>query len=169
VDVYTLELASQVLTRVTFDPAIDTEPAWSLDGSHLYFVSDRSGGPQVYEQDLADVRKAPRRITFEGSYNSRPRLSPDGKQMALVHQEGGNFNIAVLDLKSNSLQVLSKGRQDESPSFAPNGAQLIYATQDRGRGVLALVSSDGRSQQKLAATSGDVREPVWGPISAAAQ
>lgn len=168
VDVYTLELASQVLTRVTFDPAIDTEPSWSLDGSKLYFVSDRSGGPQVYEQDLSDVRRAPRRLTFEGSYNSRPSLSPDGKQMALVHQEGGGFSIAVMDLKNNSLQVLTKGRQDESPSFAPNGAQLIYATQDRGRGVLALVSSDGRSQQKLAATTGDVREPVWGPIIAPA-
>lgn len=165
VDVYTLDLGSQVLTRITFDPAIDTEPTWSLDGSKLYFVSDRSGGPQVYEQDLSDVRRAPRRVTFEGSYNSRPRLSPDGKQMALVHQEGGSFNIAVLDLKTNTLQVLTRGRQDESPSFAPNGAQLIYATQDRGRGVLALVSNDGRSQQKLAATNGDVREPVWGPIN----
>jgi len=165
VDVYTLELATQVLTRVTFDPAIDTEPAWSLDGSKLYFMSDRSGGPQIYEQELSDVRRAPRRLTFEGSYNARPRVSPDGKQLALVHQEGGSFNIATLDLKGGSLQVLTKGKQDESPSFAPNGAQLIYATQDRGRGVLALVSNDGRSQQKLAATNGDVREPVWGPLA----
>jgi TolB protein len=60
--------------------------------------------------------------------------------------------------------VLSQGRQDESPSFAPNGATLIYATQDRGRGVLATVSIDGRVQQTLAATSGDVREPVWSPF-----
>ena len=28
VDVYTLELASQLLTRMTFDPGIDTEPTW---------------------------------------------------------------------------------------------------------------------------------------------
>ena len=28
---------------VTEDPAIDTEPAWSADGSQLYFTSDRSG------------------------------------------------------------------------------------------------------------------------------
>jgi TolB protein len=165
VDVYTLELASQVLTRMSFDPGIDTEPSWSLDGNKLYYTSDRSGSPQIYEVSANDPRSAPRRLTFEGRYNSRPRVSPDGKQLALVHQAGGSFNIALLDLNSSALQVLTKGRQDESPSFAPNGAQLIYATQDRGRGVLALVSSDGRSQQKMGAASGDVREPVWGPLA----
>ena len=38
----------QELTRLTDDPAIDTEPAWSPDGTTLYFTSDRSGGPQIY-------------------------------------------------------------------------------------------------------------------------
>lgn len=166
VDVYTLELASQLLTRMTFDPGIDTEPTWSLDGSKLYYTSDRSGSPQIYELSSSDPRANPRRVTFEGKYNARPRLSPDGKQLALVTQTGNGFNIATLDLKTNALQVLTKGRQDESPSFAPNGAQLIYATQDRGRGVLALVSSDGRSQQRMGTSSGEVREPVWGPIPA---
>lgn len=166
VDVYTLELASQLLTRMTFDPGIDTEPTWSLDGSKLYYTSDRSGSPQIYEVSSYDPRSTPRRVTFEGKYNARPRISPDGKQLALVTQTSNGFNIALLDLKTNALQVLTKGRQDESPSFAPNGAQLIYATQDRGRGVLALVSNDGRSQQKLGATSGEVREAVWGPLPA---
>lgn len=165
VDVYTLELATQLLTRMTFDPGIDTEPTWSLDGTTLYYTSDRSGAPQIYEVSVTDPRSSPRRLTFEGKYNARPRLSPDGKQLALVHQNGEGFNIALLDLKSRALQVLTRGRQDESPSFAPNGAQLIYATQDRGRGILALVSSDGRSQQKMGATSGEVREPVWGPLA----
>lgn len=163
VDVYTLNLASQLLTRMTFDPGIDTEPAWSLDGRKLYFNSDRAGSPQIYEIDPAQPNRATR-VTFDGSYNARPRISPDGKQMAVVYLDRGNYRIAVLDLATKSVQVLSQGRQDESPSFAPNGATLIYATQDRGRGVLATVSVDGRVQQKLAASSGDVREPVWAPF-----
>jgi TolB protein len=93
-------------------------------------------------------------------------LSPDGKQLAVVHLDNGNFRIAIFDLQTKGMQVLSPGRQDESPSFAPNGATLIYATQDRGRGVLATVSVDGRVQQKLAASTGDVREPVWSPFPA---
>ncbi|MET0534990.1 MAG: Tol-Pal system beta propeller repeat protein TolB [Steroidobacter sp.] len=163
VDVYTLNLTSQVLTRMTFDPGIDTEPSWSVDGSKLYFMSDRAGGPQIYEIDVSNPNRATR-VSFEGSYNARPRLSPDGKQLAVVHLDRGNYRIAVIDLASRAVQVLSQGRQDESPSFAPNGATLIYATQDRGRGVLATVSVDGRVQQRLTANTGDVREPVWGPF-----
>ncbi|HWK73982.1 MAG TPA: Tol-Pal system beta propeller repeat protein TolB [Povalibacter sp.] len=163
VDVYTLNLASQMLTRMSFDPGIDTEPTWSNDGRKLYFNSDRAGGPQIYEVDPSQPNRASR-VTFEGNYNARPRISPDGKQMAVVFQDRGNYRIAVVDLATKAVQVLSQGRQDESPSFAPNGATLIYATQDRGRGVLATVSVDGRVQQKLEASSGDVREPVWAPF-----
>ena len=163
VDIYTLKLSSQTLTRMTFDPGIDTEPSWSSDGRKLYFMSDRAGGPQIYEIEVDQPNRATR-VTFEGAYNARPRLSPDGKQLAVVHLDGGNFRIAVVDLQTKGMQVLSPGRQDESPSFAPNGAELIYATQDRGRGVLATVSVDGRVQQKLAASTGDVREPVWSPF-----
>lgn len=163
VDVYTLDLSSQVLTRMTFDPGIDTEPTWSVDGRKLYFNSDRAGGPQIYEIDVSNPNRASR-ITFEGSYNARPRVSPDGKQLAVVYLDRGNYRIATVDLASKAVQVLSQGRQDESPSYAPNGATIIYATQDRGRGVLATVSSDGRVQQKLEASTGDVREPVWGPF-----
>lgn len=163
VDVYTLDLSSQVLTRMTFDPGIDTEPTWSVDGRKLYFNSDRAGGPQIYEIDVSNPNRATR-ITFEGSYNARPRVSPDGKQLAVVYLDRGNYRIATVDLASKAVQVLSQGRQDESPSYAPNGATIIYATQDRGRGVLATVSSDGRVQQKLEASTGDVREPVWGPF-----
>jgi TolB protein len=163
VDIYTLKLSSQTLTRMTFDPGIDTEPAWSADGRKLYFMSDRAGGPQIYELDVAQPNRASR-VTFEGTYNARPRLSPDGKQLAVVHLDRGNFRIAIVDLQSKAVQVLSPGRQDESPSFAPNGATLIYATQERGRGVLATVSVDGRVQQRLQASTGDVREPVWSPF-----
>jgi TolB protein len=163
VDVYTLNLSTQVLTRMTFDPGIDTEPTWSADGKKIYFNSDRAGGPQIYEIDVSNPNRATR-LTFEGTYNARPRLSPDGKQLAVVYLDRGNFRIATVDLASKAVQVLSQGRQDESPSFAPNGATLIYATQDRGRGILATVSVDGRVQQRLAATTGDVREPVWSPF-----
>ena len=163
VDVYTLDLSSQVLTRMTFDPGIDTEPSWSADGKKLYFMSDRAGGPQIYEVDVANPQRATR-ISFEGNYNARPRVSPDGKMLAVVHQDGGNYRIAVIDLASKALQVLTRGRQDESPSFAPNGATLIYATQERGRGVLATVSVDGRTEERLTTTSGEVREPAWAPF-----
>ena len=160
-DIYILELATQTLTRVTDDPAIDTEPQWSRDGQSIYFTSDRAGGPQIYRQSLQQGSRA-QRLTFQGTYNARPRLSPDESQLACVTLDGSGYHIAVQDLRGRGdLQVLTRGRFDESPSFAPNGAVLIYSSRERGRGTLALVSIDGRVQQRLVSSEGEVREPAW--------
>ena len=162
-DLYTLDLSNQVLTRLTRHPAIDTEPCWSADGRELFFTSDRSGGPQVYRvSDTPGGR--PKRVTFEGDYNARPRMSPDQSQLALVHIDRGNYRIALVDMRSSVTQVLTRGQLDESPSFAPNGRTIIYATREGNQGVLATVSTDGRIQQRLASTLGEVREPVWSPF-----
>ena len=48
-DIYVLDLDDQVLTRLTDDNAIDTEPAWSPEGKSIYFTSDRAGSPQIYQ------------------------------------------------------------------------------------------------------------------------
>jgi TolB protein len=163
-DVYVMDLASQALTRITDDPGIDTEPQWSKDGQSLYFTSDRAGGPQIYKVGIRPGDK-PRRLTFQGSYSARARVSPDESQLAFVTQEEGAFRIATMDLRGrNEMQVLTKGRFDTSPSYAPNGAVIIYATRDKGRGVLALVSADGRVQQLLAPSEGEMQEPAWGPF-----
>ncbi|MBM5811794.1 MAG: Tol-Pal system beta propeller repeat protein TolB [Gammaproteobacteria bacterium] len=162
VDIWLLTLATQELRRLTDDPAIDTEPAWSPNAQALYFTSDRAGGPQVYRLGIG-AGERPRRVTFEGRYNARPRVSPDGRELAVVTIDRDAFRIAVVDLQRGTQRVLSNGRLDESPSYAPNGASLIYATRDGGRGVLATVSTDGRVQQRLAASAGAVREPAWSP------
>lgn len=163
-DIYTLELATQQLTRVTSDDAIDTEAEWSKDGQSLFFTSDRAGNAQVYQVRLDEARKA-ERVTFTNSYNARPRMSPDGKELALVTLDRGGYRIGVMDLASRNLRVLTNARQDESPSFAPNGAMVIYATRDGGRGSLAIASSDGAFQQRLSADQGDVRDPAWQPFA----
>ncbi len=82
----------------------------------------------------------------------------------MVHNDRGNYRIAVMDLDRKDLLVLSAGRQDESPSFAPNSDILIYATRSGRNGVLESVSADGLIRQKLESGSGDVREPVWSPF-----
>jgi len=160
-DINIMDLASRQVTRLTTNRSIDTEGTWAPDGRSIYFTSDRSGGPQVYR--IGVNGGSPERVTFEGSYNARPRLSPDGSRLAMVHLDRGNYRIAVLDLDSRDLLVLSGGRQDESPSFAPNSDSLIYATRQGRNGVLETVSADGLVRQRLASGQGDVREPVWSP------
>jgi len=161
-DIYVLDITSRQTTRLTTHRAIDTEGTWSPDGRTIYFTSDRSGGPQVYR--ISASGGTPERVTFEGSYNARPRLSPDGTRLAMVHNDRGNFRIAVMNIARKDLLVLSTGKQDESPSFAPNSDSLIYATRQGGDGVLETVSADGLIRQKMASGKGDVREPVWSPF-----
>jgi TolB protein len=162
-DIYLLDLGTQQLTRLTDDQSIDTEAVFAPDGKSIYFTSDRSGNPQIYRLTLGSTER-PRRVTFQGAYNARPRVSPDNKQLALLTQVDGSYRIGVQDLASGNVTVLSKGRQEESPSFAPNGAMLIFAGRQGSQGVLQTVSVDGQIAARLDADAGEVREPVWGPF-----
>jgi TolB protein len=163
-DIYVLELQSQNLTRITDDPAIDTEAAWAPDGKSIYFTSDRAGGPQIYKVGV-NPGDRPKRITFTGNYNARPRLSADGNLLAMVTLDSGNYRVAVQDLSNGTVHVLSKGHLDESPSFAPNGATLMYSEREGSRGILATVSVDGLTGLRLKSEQGEVRDPAWGPFA----
>ena len=161
-DIHVLDLSTRQTRRLTTHRAIDTEGSWSPDGRYIYFTSDRSGGPQVYRVPAAGG--TPERVTFEGGYNARPRMSPDGKRLAMVHLDRGNYRIAVMDVRSKELLIVSAGQQDESPSFAPNSDTLIYATRQARNGVLETVTADGLIRQRVSSGQGDVREPVWSPF-----
>lgn len=161
-EVYVLNLQSRALTNVSNNRAIDTEPNWSPDGSSIVFTSDRGGKPQLYLAPASGG--AAQRVTYEGDYNARGVFSPDGKSLALVHGGGGGFRIAVLDLASKSLRVLTKGPLDESPSFASNGSMIMYASKAGSEGYLNAVSVDGSVQQRLSSETRDVREPAWSPF-----
>lgn len=148
--------------RLASSSAIDTEPVFSADGQSIYFTSDRGGAPQIYRMSASGG--GAQRVTVAGSYNVSPDISPDGKLLAHVARDSGRFQVAVQDLSTGQVQVLTDTTQDESPSFAPNGNMILYATSSGGRGVLAATSIDGRSKYRLSVPAGDVREPTWGPF-----
>jgi TolB protein len=148
--------------RLTESSGIDTQPNFSPDGQWIAFTSDRGGTPQVYRMPAAGGPA--QRLTFDGSYNVGPRYSPDGKSIAFVQRDGGRYRIAVMELATSQVQVLTDGTLDDSPSFAPNGKIILYEAQVGGRGQLAAVSSDGRVRQRLTSAAGDVQDPAWGPL-----
>lgn len=165
-DIYIYSFQSRLLSTVTQSTgdAFTTEPAWSPDGNFIYYSSNRGGNAQIYK--VSAMGGQPQRVTFEGTYNARPVLSPDGKTLAMVHSEGKGYDIAAQELSSGTLRVITNTGKDESPSFAPNGSMILYATRNKGRAVLKATSADGQVQQVLHMQGGaDVLDPAWGPLN----
>ena len=160
-DIYILDLRSKAFARFTEHWAVETHPAWSPDGNYLIFTSDRSGRPQIYRKALAGGKEE--RLTFEGAENDRASFSPNGKMLAMIHANGGEYRVAVFDLETSQLRVLTDSSLDESPSFAPNGSMIIYATTFKNAKILAAVSVDGRVKQRLS-QEGRVLDPAWSPL-----
>jgi TolB protein len=134
------------------------------DGRSLLFTSDRGGRPQIYRYELSTGNVS--RVTYEGRYNARARVAQDGRNVALVHQRDGQYHIAVFDLITERMTVLTSTSLDESPSIAPNGSIVLYATKDGERSILSAVAVDGGVRFSLPARSGSVQEPAWSPYVA---
>lgn len=153
------------LQRLSRSPGIDTEPSFSPDGRYILFTSDRGGSPQIYRMPVTGSESSnAERLTFEGNYNVSPDYSQDGRSFTFIHRHNGQFNVAVQEIGSRQMQILTNSKFDESPSFAPNGKMILYATEINGHGILSAVSRDGQTRQQLTVQTGDIREPAWGPL-----
>ncbi|MES2523421.1 MAG: amidohydrolase family protein [Gemmatimonadota bacterium] len=102
-DLYTLPIAGGKATRLTSGMAFDVQPRFSPDGKRLAFVSDRSGGENVWTMSLD--RKDTTQIT-KGNLNMyvSPEWTPDGRYVVasrsgglggtgklwMYHVDGGN-------------------------------------------------------------------------------
>ena len=160
---YTMDANGGEPRRLTQTSSIDTEPAFSPDGKSIYFVSDRGGAPQIYRMGVAGGNAE--RVTFTGSYNISPALSPDGKYLAYISRVGGAFKLQLMELAGGAISQITDTSADESPSFAPNSRLIVYATQQQGSEALMTTTLDGKIKARLAGSSGDIREPDWGPFS----
>jgi TolB protein len=162
--IYLLDTETKKIEALTEGIGIDTEPYWDPKGRFIVFTSNRGGKPQIYQLDLSSRRVS--RLTFKGVYNARPSITADGKKLIVMHQAeaGGSFSIAVQNLETSDLKILTRATLDDSPSIAPNGMMVLYGSQRAGRQILGAVSLDGKVKLQLPAQEGDVQEPAWSPF-----
>ncbi|SSS76421.1 Tol-Pal system beta propeller repeat protein TolB [Acinetobacter baumannii] len=161
-EIYQMDLSTRQVKRMTNDSGIDTEARYTPDGKAFIFTSDRGGSPQIYRYDFGNG--SVKRLTFKGSFNARGTLSADGKKIALVHRpSGSNYKVAIQDINTGIVNILTPTSLDESPSFSPNGQMVVYATREGNRGLLSIMSTDGRFRMNLPSEQGEVREPAWAP------
>ena len=102
-------------------------------------------------------------MTFNGSYNISPAISPDGRWLAYISRAGGAFKLQVMELATGNVTAITDTSADERPSFAPNSRLIVYATQQQGREALMTTTVDGKIKARLSGQNGDIREPDWGP------
>ena len=162
-DIYLYDFQSKKLERLTKNISIETEASFSPDGNKIAFTSNRTGQVQVYIKDLKSGKIS--RATFEGRYNAKPVFSPDGKDLALIHRVGKDYRLALLDIASRDLTVMTQNKSDESPYFSPNGGMIIYSTNRDNKGILSIISLHNNQVVELMQKEGEVREPSWSNYS----
>jgi len=168
------------LTQSDFD---DVAPAWSPDGTEIAFERLRpaganeliavsaTGGP---ERKLRDVRQS-----VPMANTSRPLLTwtPDGSAIVIPTLDvdsGGRASLFRIGAHGESPQRLfgsTGGDGDSYPALSPDGRWLAYALTERGSARLFVRRlgrdgmPDGPPQEVPggAATSGQLRSPVWSP------
>src|SRR5262249_42518161 len=82
-DIWVYDIARQLPSRFTFDPAAERWPIWSPDGKSIVFTSNKKGHGDIYRKaaDLAGVEE----LLWENSGDKAPTSwSPDG-QVVLVN------------------------------------------------------------------------------------
>ena len=126
---WTIRMYSLVLGRMVSFPSpggTTISPAWSADGAHLAFSSDRSGDPEIWVSD-ANGGSAHRVTTFRG-----PDVSPcwnpkTNNQIAWVSGRTGLPQIYTMESDGANVQRLTDGGYATSPSWSPNGQFLVFA------------------------------------------
>ena len=162
-DIYLYNLKTKELKRLTTNTAIDTEANFSPDGKSIAFTSNRTGQVQIYIKNLKTGKIS--RATFEGSYNAKPVFSPDGKELALIHRVGKNYRLALLNIATRDLTIMTQNKSDESPYFSPNGGMIIFATNRDNKGILSIISLHNNQIVELTQKDGVIREPSWSNYS----
>jgi serine/threonine protein kinase len=110
------------LTRLTFDPGLQTEPTWSSDGRFVAYSSDRSGNFDIWALPVAGGD--PIQVTKDAAHDWQPDWSPDGSEVVFrSEREGGGLFLASA-LGGDERKLANFGY---SPRWSPDGSQILFA------------------------------------------
>jgi len=115
-------------TRLTADPANDTQPALSPNGQMAIFVSDRAGLTDVF-LTTSTGGQAFNLTQTPLAREDTPVFSPDGSRIAFASDRSGDWDIYLMNLDGSNVQpaVTSAGTDELHPAFAPDGPTLFFS------------------------------------------
>jgi eukaryotic-like serine/threonine-protein kinase len=134
-EIYVMLSDGSKQTRITNNPASDTHPMLSPDGSQIMFVSNRDGNSQIYVMNLDGTGQT--RVSNNNFNDFNPAWSPDGKHIVFSSNRTGTKEIFVMDASGTSqTQLTNYPSDDDNPNYSPDGSKIIYDAK----------STDGKTQ-----------------------
>ncbi len=160
-DVWSLDLARGVRTRLTFGPTGNTFPVWSPDGKWIAYSSLRSTGSGVYRKP-ADGTGAEELLFSDpvGTVFAPTDWSRDGKTLfyspnLFTQKEEGIWAVS-LDGERKTRQILPHGM---NATLSPNGRWLAYNSAESGRLEIYVEAFGGQGKWQVSPNGGQV--PHW--------
>jgi Tol biopolymer transport system component len=150
-EIYTIEPDGENLTRLTTDPADDSNPAWSPDGTRIAFDSNRGGTNHIY------VMNADGSNVTQLAIGREPDWSPDGTQITYLRGTLYRMNADG----TNSIEIVDRF-VGAYPVWLPDGSEISY--QSVALDVFTVMTVDvysGVISPLLPYTDGVT--PAWSP------
>ncbi len=157
-DIWLYELARNVPTRFTFDPAFETYPLWSPDGSQIVFTSNRKGLFDIYHK--ASSGAGSEEVLFESNESKATNSwSADGRFIAFNNTD---TNIWILPLfgERKPFPFLQTQFNESNAQFSPDGHWIAYVSDESGSNQVYLAPFPGPGG-KWQVSRGGGTEPRW--------
>ncbi len=143
VDLYTMDMTTGQLARLTQTAGAESSPCWSPDDATICYVSDDIGNrPMIYLMPASGG--ASRRLLRVPVESVSPDWSPVSNRICFSMPVGGIYAVAYIDMNSSDREpeILTSGSGDwESPSWAADGRHIVCSRTFQGQQVLYLVDS----------------------------
>jgi Tol biopolymer transport system component len=136
----------------TFGPIIDAQFALSTTGTMAYVP-----GPDTTDLDRTLVWVNRKGIAVPLSDVHRPyaspRISPDGRRIAVSILESGNYQIWIYDLERDTLSRLTHEKSNALGVWSPDGKQIAFSSNVPGPANIYTISADGNGSPERLTSS----------------
>ena len=105
----------------------------------------------------------PKRITYDGSYNTQPSWSPESDWIAYAGRKNGKMQIFMVKSDGLGLRQLTVSSNNESPSFSPDGLFLAFDSDRDGNQGIYIMNVSGEGQRRITPKHLKAIAPSWSP------